>query len=595
MVLGLLLLAALAACGEPATDSDGALDGDHADELDGDAFADGDYYSSDGDAPADNDSSSWEDGDYRPTDGDFPADGDGWVVDGDTPDGDQGWVDGDGENASGENDAAPDGDATEGVPVDPVDIERLIREADIYKYDGARLLVLNPHLGLVRIDAADPARATVTGRMPMLERPNSMYMRDDLAVLLVEWDDDTMLEEGRAISQVMLVDVADERSLALLDLRRFDGRIVDTRWVGEIIYVFLSESVWIDALTGEQHGEDRIRVVSLRADAEGLRDIEALDIPGEGLAVTVTPEAALVSTPGPDGSLIHYVDIADPDGALARRGSVTASGEVRDRYKMRLKDGVLTAVSHSAFAGGTTFVETWDAAVPESMASLGFLDFAAGEELHATIFSGDMLYAVTYLRLPEEPIEDGDIEEEEEWRDECWDGCDPLWTIDLSDPADPALLGELIIPGWSEHMVLHDRKLFTVGYSDTWETKAAIFDVADPMRPREDASLIIPGRVDQSDPDALYDFKSFTILWTRKLMLVPVHTPGDERTALIAFDYSADSASLTLASTLPAFEAVRRTFMLQTYLGILADSQLDVLEIANPSAPRVVRTIAFAP
>jgi Beta propeller domain len=65
-----------------------------------------------------------------------------------------------------------------------------------------------------------------------------------------------------------------------------------------------------------------------------------------------------------------------------------------------------------------------------------------GEHLYATRYIGDRLYAVTFKRI------------------------DPLYSIDLSDPRDPKILGEVELPGFSDYLhPISDKLLLGVGYN----------------------------------------------------------------------------------------------------------------------------------
>jgi uncharacterized secreted protein with C-terminal beta-propeller domain len=105
---------------------------------------------------------------------------------------------------------------------------------------------------------------------------------------------------------------------------------------------------------------------------------------------------------------------------------------------------------------------------------------------------------------------------------------DPLYVLDLADPADPRLAGELAVPGYSDYLhPLGERWLIGVGKDaipDTTGTsgdvrgawyqgiKVALFDVADPSRPKEVNSLVIGKRGSQSA--VLSDHHAFTLLAT---------------------------------------------------------------------------------
>jgi hypothetical protein len=96
------------------------------------------------------------------------------------------------------------------------------------------------------------------------------------------------------------------------------------------------------------------------------------------------------------------------------------------------------------------------------------------EELYGTRFVGDRLYAVTFLNI------------------------DPLYVIDLADPTDPKILGELELPGFSEYLhPLADGLLLGIGLDASPATgwgdgrfawfqglQIALFDVADPGAPQ---------------------------------------------------------------------------------------------------------------
>lgn len=109
----------------------------------------------------------------------------------------------------------------------------------------------------------------------------------------------------------------------------------------------------------------------------------------------------------------------------------------------------------------------------------------AGESLYGTRFVGDRLYAVTFRVV------------------------DPLYVVDLSDPADPKIAGALELPGFSEYLHPIGNGLllgfgkdavpafdFGDGAAGAWYQglKVALFDVSDPARPRTIDSRVIGKR-----------------------------------------------------------------------------------------------------
>lgn len=124
----------------------------------------------------------------------------------------------------------------------------------------------------------------------------------------------------------------------------------------------------------------------------------------------------------------------------------------------------------------------------------------AGEQLYASRFVGDRAYLVTY-RLT-----------------------DPLYVLDLSDPTDPRVAGELEISGYSDYLFpLSDRYLLGIGkdaLSDgsagdgrfAWYqgVKVSVIDVADPAKPLEVAREVIGRR--GTDATVLRDHHGVALL-----------------------------------------------------------------------------------
>jgi len=107
----------------------------------------------------------------------------------------------------------------------------------------------------------------------------------------------------------------------------------------------------------------------------------------------------------------------------------------------------------------------------------------AGEQVYAVHFAGPRAYVVTFRRT------------------------DPLYVLDLSNPADPRTAGELTMPGYSEYLYpLPGAKLLGVGRDATTDGRAlglklALIDVADAAQPRLLASQVLgePGTMSALD------------------------------------------------------------------------------------------------
>ena len=133
-------------------------------------------------------------------------------------------------------------------------------------------------------------------------------------------------------------------------------------------------------------------------------------------------------------------------------------------------------------------------------------NLGTGENFHAARFMGNRCYLVTFQRT------------------------DPLFVIDLSQPNNPKLLGELIIPGYSDYLhPLDETHLIGLGKDAVaaegnfaWYLglKLSIFDVADVNNPKEIAKFNIGDRGTSSE--ALYEPKAFLFDSSKGLLVLPV-------------------------------------------------------------------------
>src|SRR3989338_2964753 len=108
---------------------------------------------------------------------------------------------------------------------------------------------------------------------------------------------------------------------------------------------------------------------------------------------------------------------------------------------------------------------------------------------------------------------------------------DPLFVIDLSNPANPAVLGELKIPGYSDYLHPYDdTHLIGIGkdaapsdrddFAYYQGLKLSLFDVSDVSSPKEIDSFSIGDR--GSESFALHDHHAFLFSREKNLLVIPV-------------------------------------------------------------------------
>ncbi|MBL9087907.1 MAG: beta-propeller domain-containing protein, partial [Planctomycetia bacterium] len=255
--------------------------------------------------------------------------------------------------------------------------------------------------------------------------------------------------------------------------------------------------------------------------------VDQVALPAPAAFVHATPTVLAITSWG-DGlsTPVMLVDVSDAAGDLALRGSVSVPGWVGDEQKLDVYGGVLRIVTHDGNDGALSRCLTYSLANLDAPALLGSLDLVRGEQLFATRFDGDRAYVVTFEQV------------------------DPLWVLDLSNPAAPKVAGQLVVPGWSTHLVpTGDGRLVAVGVdpADGWHTIVSLFSVADPAA---------PALLDREDfgwgwSTAFHDVKALGVFPADGLVTVPL-SGESERLAVLALGPAALSLRGDVALDGPA-------------------------------------------
>ncbi len=216
-------------------------------------------------------------------------------------------------------------------------------------------------------------------------------------------------------------------------------------------------------------------------------------------------------------SSIHKFDISEP-GPARYAASGTVEGHLLNQFSMSEQDGFLRVAATSGSPWGSpeaseSFVATFEER-DGVLAHLGQVgDLGRGEQIHAVRFIGDQGYVVTFRQT------------------------DPLYVIDLSDPADPTLAGELEMPGYSAY--LHpagDGRLIGVGQAGTEDgqilgLQVSLFDVSDPADPTRIQQHSLG---DGASSEAEWDHHAFLWWPQQDLAVLPVSSSVQGRWSSVA-------------------------------------------------------------
>jgi hypothetical protein len=233
--------------------------------------------------------------------------------------------------------------------------------------------------------------------------------------------------------------------------------------------------------------------------------------PGSLYVATLRWDGPAVGGPGAPSTEIHRFDVARPRETVYR-GSGSVPGVLLNQWAMSEHAGVLRVAStlEPAWVGPpdgreseslvTTLRPQGDRLV--RVGQIGGL--GRGERVQGVRFAGETGYVVTFRQT------------------------DPLHVLDLSDPARPAVRGELHVPGYSAYLhPVGEGLLLGVGQDAAPDGRVlgmqiSLFDVADPARPARLGTLAVPGAWSEVEGD----HHAF-LHWTPSgLVVVPVQT-GD--------------------------------------------------------------------
>ena len=229
------------------------------------------------------------------------------------------------------------------------------------------------------------------------------------------------------------------------------------------------------------------------------------DVPTTTESTSSGPITTVVPRMPEEHTDVHSFSIAGSAPAKYE-ASGRVAGRVLNQYSMSELKGNLriATTTSSARMGGAgdsrvTVLGTDGAALVErgSVGGLG-----VGELIQSVRYVDDLAYVVTFRNT------------------------DPLYVLDLSNPAKPAKLGELKVPGFSAYLhPVGDHLVLGVGYDEVGvhssSGKVSLYDTSDPLHPREVMTVVPKNATFGVASDA----HSFSWDATRKLAFLTYNSP----------------------------------------------------------------------
>jgi uncharacterized secreted protein with C-terminal beta-propeller domain len=369
-------------------------------------------------------------------------------------------------------------------------------------YESARTL-------LTEVDVRDPRRPRVVRTLAIQGQYVAGRLHGGIARIVVSSAVPAGLGFGGTVEENRAIVAAAplRHWLPRYELRRA-GRAAKSRYLVQCRHVWRPRTF---------AGLGLLTVLTIDLD-QGLEPVNTVSVLADGQILYASNESLYVATERWDArppdwrspparrktqTTIHKFGIASPE-RTRYRASGNVFGFLIDQWSMSEHEGVLRVASTD------TPLDVTDAATETLVTTLrereGKLtqvgqvgEMGKGERLYAVRFIGDVGYVVTFREI------------------------DPLYTLDLSDPERPRVLGELKIPGYSAYLhPVGEDLVFGIG-QDADERgrplglQASLFDVENLRRPARLAKLRI-GRSSSAE----YDHHAF-LYWPRsRLVVVPL-------------------------------------------------------------------------
>ncbi|MDR1065937.1 MAG: beta-propeller domain-containing protein [Clostridiales bacterium] len=337
--------------------------------------------------------------------------------------------------------------------------------------------------------------------------------------------------EYEAYTHVIVYNVADKNNVVIERTMDISGYYVSSRRIGDNVYIVTNRNYYslirgdneffaprykdssvsteyIDVKYDDMRyfpknmGDGVMTVAGFNLRDSGA-DAKISTFAGGGGQIYVSKENLYVTATDFSGTTDIY-KFALYDGEAIYQHEAKVSGSPVNQFSMDESEGFFriatTEYDENGVESNNLFILT-----PTLDQAGSITGIAEGERIYSARFMGGRAYMVTFKLT------------------------DPLFTIDVSDPYAPKILGELKIPGYSEYLHPYDETRVLGFGKDTFERdgqafykgmKMSLFDVSDVAAPRELFTEYIGDRGTNSE--LLQNHKALLFDKKRGLLAFPV-------------------------------------------------------------------------
>jgi len=393
-----------------------------------------------------------------------------------------------------------------------------VDEADSVKTDGEYIYVVsNQQIVIVR--AYPPEEAAVLSRITVNGTLKQMFINGDRLVVFHEYTPYSQL-----MTFISVYDVSDRQNPEFKTQISVDGYYFTSRMINDYVYAIAKKQAVVigDAVTlptissakGQRvvpatdiHYTDAVdygyvftTVVSFNVKEDGQQPTDETVLSGYTTSIYASMDNIYLAMTHDGNTVLHRIQIGNGQISYAADGEV--SGTVLNQFSMDEYQAYFRIATMSSTTRTNVYILNMNLDVVGKIEGI-----APGETMHSARFIGPTGYLVTFRKT------------------------DPLFVINLMNPFNPVMLGELKVSGYSDYLHPYDENhVIGVGKEtvpsddDTFSwyqgVKISFFDVANVSDPKELAKYEIGDR--GTDSPVLTDHKAFLFDSDKNLLVLPV-------------------------------------------------------------------------
>ena len=441
-----------------------------------------------------------------------------------------------------------------------------VDEADVVKTDGEFIYQVNKQ-NVVVLKAYPSDDIKEVSKLSFDDKnffPIELYVDSKYLIVIGSHTKNILISEdvsysgSRDLTQAVIYDISDKYNIQKIREVELEGYYVSSRKIGTSLYIVTNKSigyyieenssilhpVYRDTVDKEQYNEidfSNIRYFPNTRESNYMI-IGALNLEkpenkiniytylGAGQNIYASMQDLYVAVTKYDYTYMDSVNSSPQVSKIMIPSSNT--NKATTVYKFSLANGQITYLNKGEVPGevinqfamdenknyfriATTTGYIWSSKEPsennvyvldETMNIAGKIEgIAPGEKIYSVRFMGDKGYLVTFRTV------------------------DPLFVIDLKDPFNPAILGKLKIPGYSDYLHPYDEN-HIIGFGKNTEEysgnayyqgiKIALFDVSDVNNPIQKFYETIGDR--GTDSEILRNHKALLFSKDRNIIAFPI-------------------------------------------------------------------------